>query len=244
MKKKKWMWITGAILLIILLLSFGLRSFTPYFSAQALTEEEASKVVLEKYPGEIVKIAKIQDEYLIDIQLETGVYFIKIDAKTGDILSLELLKKAEEKIEEKAPEVKVPLSLKEIEQQMATQGELQSIESMEEKDSFYYKVIVHKDDEKVTLKVNPYTAEIMESSKEPIQTTSDTNKLITEKEAIAIAASYLKGVADDDVEFYQPTGKAPYYLVEVEVESEEEDREATVKIDAYTGVVKSFNWEN
>lgn len=189
MKKKKWIWATGALLLIILLLSFGFRSLTPYFSAKALTEEEASNVVLEKYPGEIVKMVKINSEYLIDIQLKTGVYFIKIDAKTGDILSLELLKKEEQ--------VTPP----------------------------------------------PVPTEI-ETTQEPIPKAPDTNKIITEQEAIVIATDHIKGIVDDDVEFYHPSGKTPYYLVEVEIETEKKDREATVQIDAYTGTIKSVNWDD
>lgn len=236
MKKKKWIWTVGAILLIVLLLGFGIQLLSPSFSAQTLTKDEANTVAIEKYPGEIIKTTKNQDEYQIEMQLETGVYIIKIDVKSGDILSLERLDEDEKPVEG----TKQRLTSKEIEEQIASQGELEFIELIQENDNLYYQVIVTKDNEKTSLKIDPYTARIIDSTKE----STVENEVITEPEAIAIAAEHLKGIADDEAEFHQIPGQTPYYLVEVEIENEDDDREAIVQVDAYTGVVKSVNWDD
>lgn len=71
------------------------------------------------------------------------------------------------------------------------------------------------------------------------------NKVITEQEAMALAAKHLKGKADkDDTEFHQIPGQTPYYLVEVKIKHGDDDRKAKVQIDAYTGEVKSVNWDD
>ncbi|MEK4484343.1 PepSY domain-containing protein [Psychrobacillus sp. FSL H8-0484] len=240
MKKKKWTWTVGVILLVLLLI-VGFRCFSPTFSAQNLTAEEAKTAVLEKYPGDIVKTTKNEDEYQIEMRLETGLYIIKIDAKTGDVLSLERLQKGENSSKEE-PQTKLQLSQKEIEEKLTTQGELQSIEMIQKNDNYYYEAIVTKDNEKLKLKVDPFTGEILDSMVLPTPTITE-NTVITVQEAIVIAANHLKGKADDDVTFHQPSGSPPYYLVEVELENGEDDREATVQVDAYTGEVKSVNWD-
>lgn len=240
MNKKKWMWTAGVIVLVVLLVSIGVRWLSPSFSAQGLTEEEAKTAALEKYPGDIIKTTKTRDEYQIEMQLETGIYFIRIDAKSGDVLSLERPKQNEEPLVHKP---QILLTQKEIEAQIATQGELQSIEWIQEADRSYYQAIVSKDNEKISLQIDPFTAEIIASKKVPAQTTVE-HKGITQQEAMEIAAKHLKGIADDDPEFHQVSGQTPYYLVEVEIKNGDEDREATVQVDAYTGEVKSVSWDD
>lgn len=238
MMKKKKMWTVVSVILAVLLVVSGILWFSPLFSAQELTEEEVNTAVLEKYSGDIIKTTKARDEYQVEIKLKTGTYFIKIDAKSGDILSLEQLKQNE------ITDTKKQLTQKEIKEQIISWGDLQSIEWIQDNDRSYYQAIVNKDNEKVILKIDPFTAEIIDSTKVPVQNAND-NKVITETEAIVIAANHLKGNADDgDVEFYQLAGQSPYYLVEVEIDNGDDDREATVQVDAYTGEVQSVSWDD
>src|SRR3954453_17209702 len=97
--KKKWIWPVGVVLLVVCLFLW----LAPSISAKDLTEEEANSVVLKKYPGDIIKTTKNESEYQIEMKLETGVYVIKIDAKSGDVLSLVQTEKAEKPVQE-APE--------------------------------------------------------------------------------------------------------------------------------------------
>ncbi|MEK5205735.1 MULTISPECIES: PepSY domain-containing protein [unclassified Psychrobacillus] len=237
MKISKNGYIIGGVTLIILIV-VGVLWLSP-FSSKSLTEEELKSVALTKYPGEIIRTTKSENEYEIDMQMENGVYAISMDTNNGTILSLKQI------ATEEVPLAVETLTEAQIKKKIATQGEIQSVLFINEKNP-YYEVVVHKENVEFNLKVDPYNGAIIDSSQSPIEDPVSTeNILITEKEALTIAATHLKGTADDDAELHQPTGQPPYYLVEVEIENgEEEDREAVVEVDAYTGKVKSVNWEN
>lgn len=237
MKISKNGYIIGGVTLIILIV-VGVLWLSP-FSSKPLTEEELKSAALTKYPGEIIRTTKSENEYEIDMQMENGVYAISMDTNNGTILSLKQI------ATEEVPPTVETLTEAQIKMEIATQGEIQSVLFINEKTP-YYEVVVHKENVEFNLKVDPYNGAIIDSSQSPIEAPVSTeNILITEKEALTIAATHLKGIADDDAELHQPTGQPPYYLVEVEIENgEEEDREAVVEVDAYTGKVKSVNWEN
>lgn len=236
MKISKNGYIIGGVTLIILIV-VGALWLSP-FSSKSLTEEELKSVALTKYPGEIIRTTKSENEYEIDMQMENGVYAISMDTNNGTILSLKQIST------EEVPLAVETLTEAQIKKKIATQGEIQSVLFINEKNP-YYEVVVHKENVEFNLKVDPYNGAIIDSSQAPVAPVSTENILITEKEALTIAATHLKGIADDDAELHQPTGQPPYYLVEVEIENgEEEDREAVVEVDAYTGKVKSVNWEN
>lgn len=235
MKISKNGYIIGGVTLIILIV-VGVLWLSP-FSSKPLTEEELKSAALTKYPGEIIRTTKSENEYEIDMQMENGVYAISMDTNNGTILSLKQI------ATEEVPLAVETLTEAQIKKKIATQGEIQSVLFINEKNP-YYEVVVHKGNVEFNLKVDPYNGAIIDSSQAPVAPVSTENILITEKEALTIAADHLKGMADDDAELHQPTGQPPYYLVEVEIENGEEDREAVVEVDAYTGKVKSVNWEN
>ncbi|WP_277585310.1 PepSY domain-containing protein [Psychrobacillus antarcticus] len=238
MKINKSGWIIGGIILVILLV-IGVLWLSP-FSTKTLTEEELKATALAKYPGEIIRAAKSNNDYEIEMQMENGIYTIRMDSKNGDILSLKQLP-----TEEVSPSVD-KLTEGQIKEEIATQGELQSIHFINDADTPYYEAIVLKGNAEFTLKVDPYTGAIIDSTQATLEAPVTTEStLLTEQEALIIAAKHLKGIADEDAELHQPTGQTPYYLVDVEIENdEEEDREAVVQVDAYTGTVKSVIWED
>jgi uncharacterized membrane protein YkoI len=236
MKNRKWLLTAGVVLVFGLLLFIGFQWWAPSLSAQTLTKEEANQAAMDKYPGDIIKTTRAEGEYHIEMKLETGVYHIRIDEKSGEVVSIKRQEGPKESRQEKPKETteeKKRLTQKEIESQISSQGNLESIDFVEEKTSSYYKAVVSKKNEKISLKLDPYTGAIIESTKEPAS-------ILTEKEAIAIAEDHLKGTADD-VELYQPSNQTPYYLVEVELE---DGREATVQVDAYTRLVKTVTWDD
>lgn len=228
--------IIGGIILIVLLV-FGILWLFP--TTKILTDEELKATALTKYPGEIIKAMKSGNEYEIELKMENGIYAIKMDTKTGNILSLEQMT---------TKEVSPPsdkLTEDQIKKEIAAQGELLSIQFINDANTPYYEAIVHKGTVETTLKVDPYNGSIIDTTQSPIDTpVTQENTLLSEQEALIIAANHLKGVADDDAELHQPAGQTPYYLVEVEIENGEKDREAVVEVDAYTGAVKSVNWED
>jgi uncharacterized membrane protein YkoI len=232
MKKRKWLWTIAVMFIFSMLLFIGFEWWAPSLSAETLTEEEANKAAIEKYPGKIVKTMKTSGEYKIEMELETGVYHIRIDEKSGEVIS----------IKRKAGSKETPvkqLTQKQIEEKISSQGKLESIDLVQENDKSYYKAIVTENNEKITMKLDPYTGSIIDSTTETLEK-PETPSIITETEAIKIAQEHLNGKGDD-VEFHQLPEQTPYYLVEVETE---DDREAVVQIDAYTRKVKSVTWED
>ena len=238
MKISKNGWIIGGTILVFLFV-FGVLWLT-HFSTKTLTEEELKATALTKYPGEIIRTAKFDNEFKIEMQMENGTYAIRMDTNNGNILSLEKVA-----TEEVSPPVE-KLTEAQIKNEIATQGELQSIHFINNADTSYYEAIVHKENVEITLKVDPYNGALLDSIHTPLEVPVSTKStLLTEQEALIIAADYLKGIADEDAELHQPSGQTPYYLVEVEIENgEEEDREAVVQIDAFTGTVKAINWDD
>lgn len=230
MKNRKWLVIIGSILVIGLFVFIGLQWWAPSLSAQTLTEEEAKKVAMDKYPGDIIKTMKTNDEYQVDMQLKTGIYHIRINAENGEVISI--IRKTDSKAKEEPPS-KERLTEKEIEAQLSSQGHVESIEYVEEKETSYYKAVVSKNNKKITLKINPFTGAVLDSIQEAAS-------IITENEAIVIAEKHVNGIGDD-AEFFHPDGQTPYYIVDVELD---DDREAEVQVDAYTRAVKSVIWED
>lgn len=234
MKNGKVLITAGSTLVFGLLLFFGFQWWAPSLSAESLTEEEVNQTAKDKYPGTIIKTTKTEGEdYQIEMQLETGVYLISMDAKSGEVRSIkkETIGHAAEETAEKTPQKQ--LTQNEIKARISSQGDLEQIDFVQEKDNSHYKAVVNKNNEKITLILDPYTGAIIDS-------TMVADSIITENEAIAIAEKHVKGTGDD-TEFYQPSDQTPYYLVEVELE---DDRDAVVQVDGYTKEVKTITWED
>ncbi|MFD6208937.1 PepSY domain-containing protein [Peribacillus sp. NPDC060253] len=234
MKIRKVLITAGLTLVFGLLLFVGFQWRAPSLSAEILTKEEVNQTAKDKYPGTIIKTTRTEgEEYQIEMQLETGVYQIRMDAKSGEVRSIkkEAIVHAAEETTEKTPQKQ--LTQKEIKSRISKQGDLEQIDFVQEKNNSYYKVVVNKNNEKITLILDPYTGTIIDS-------TMVADSIITEKEAIEIAEKHVRGTGDD-TEFYQPSDQTPYYLVEVELE---DDRDAVVQVDGYTKEVKTITWED
>lgn len=239
MKSRRWLVPVGLIVVFGLLSFVGFQWWAPSLSAENLTIEEVNQIAKDKYPGTIIKTTKNDgEEYQIEMQLETGVYQIRMDAESGEVNSIkrkrltkETSDHATEETTKKTPQKQ--LTQKEIKERISAKGDLEQIDFVQEKDNSYYKAVVNKNNEKTTLILDPDTGAIIDSTKVA-------DSIITEKEAIAIAEKHVKGTGDD-TEFYQPPNQTPYYLVEVELE---DDRDAVVQVDGYTKEVKTVTWED
>ena len=93
MKRKMWISIgAGAVVLVILFFLIG-KVFTPDSSlASELTEQEAKEIAKERYSGTVKGISQKADQYIIELERETGIYELQINANTGEISSLKRLK--------------------------------------------------------------------------------------------------------------------------------------------------------
>ncbi|MED4403918.1 PepSY domain-containing protein [Metabacillus fastidiosus] len=228
MNNKKWIWIAGVSFIVILLLAISFKWWAPSSSAETLTEEEVVKIVLEKYPGKIVKTVKADNKFEIEMKRDKGTYHLQIDAKSGEVISLELVEKVQEQ-----PLQPKQLTEEEAKAIAASEGTLESIDLIKEKDKSYYEAIVNKNHEKITLQLDTVTGEIIHSTKKRAA-------IITEQEAIAIASTEAAGKIDD-IDLHDNADGTPYYLVEIEPEDGDD---MVVQINAYTGEVKSVTLED
>lgn len=87
MKKISWFWVAiCSIILVIIFVSFQqFGKLTP--SANMLTEEEAEKLVKERYQGNISSIKLANQQYHIELERQNHLYSIKLDSSSGKVLS-------------------------------------------------------------------------------------------------------------------------------------------------------------
>lgn len=97
MKSRRWLVPVGLIVVFGLLSFVGFQWWAPSLSAENLTIEEVNQIAKDKYPGTIIKTTKNDGEvYQIEMQLETGVYQIRMDAESGEVNSIKRKRLAEE----------------------------------------------------------------------------------------------------------------------------------------------------
>ncbi|GIN21284.1 MAG TPA: hypothetical protein DEO65_12340 [Bacillus bacterium] len=216
---------SGMIIALIWQLSISM------VSARPLSEADASKLVRDLYGGEIAAIKKTNDHFYISLQSEIGLYEITIDQKSGEILGIE--KKESDKSEQQ-------LTVPEVKQLIKKDypGKIEQLEKRSENGQLFYFVIVRNGTVETTIKLNPVSGKIVESSKKT-DTKEETVHGITKKEAVKIALNQVKGVVED-VDIEESDGLY-YYLVEVE---QDKEREATIQINSITGEILSITWDD
>ncbi|HZH59313.1 MAG TPA: PepSY domain-containing protein [Metabacillus sp.] len=230
MNRKKWFLFLGSIVIAGLVVFTSIKIWGPTSEAQALTEQEAKNKALEKYQGEIIETSRKKNEYHFVLKAETGTYLIIIDAINGGVVSIEQQEQNNENIPKE--NTKELLTEDEVKLKISKQGIIKSIELIQE-ETPYYQAIVEIENEEHTLSIDPYTGEIINSIK-------TSQRLLSESEAVDVALKKVQGEVDD-VDFIEREGQTPYYLIEIETN---EDRDATVQIDAYKKEVISITWED
>lgn len=231
MNRKKWFMTIGCIAIIGVVLLATVQLWGQTSEAQALTEGEAKERALDKYTGEIIETTKKDNEYHFVLKAETGTYLIVIHATSGDVVSITQQEKNSEQKPDKNSEN--PLTEDAVKAKISSQGALKSIELIQSESSSYYQAIVQRENEEHTLTIDPYTGEVTNSTK-------TSSRLLSEKEAINLALEEVNGEVDD-VDFIESNGQTPYYLIEIETD---DDREATIQIDAYKKQAITVTWED
>lgn len=205
-----------------------------------LTAREAEQKILEQYPGKVEQTALENGQYKLSLQSRTGRYHVVLDANTGEVESIKLLETF------KNPDRKTLQSREQVksELQSSQDGHVDMLELIE-KDGIpmYEALITKKNGSREEVKVDPYSGKTI--SKRPVEkppAKDDGEKpvrLISEKQAMKAALTKISGTVDD-VELRKDRNGVPYYLVDIE---RSDGREATVEVNAITGVVRSFTLE-
>jgi len=228
MNKKYWM---IGVFLIIIILFFGGQQWFKANMAAAITKERAQQIVEKKYAGEILNLEKKNQQFIVDVKRETGTYRVLLDEKSGEVLSVKRTDEYE------TDEATVHLTEEEVKKALLEQepGTVKSIKQIKQGETVVYEAIMEENQQQQKVIINGTSGEIME--KKPIKV-EETTKRLTEKEASDIALKQVPGVIDDvDTE---SIGGMVYYLVEIEVD---EENEAVVAINSITGEIKSVTWD-
>lgn len=187
MGRKNWLFMIGAGVLLIAIL-IGVQKWQEgSVAAEALTKEEAQRMVEEKYSGKVLNITMEDQQFNVDLEREDVIYKVLIDGNSGEVLSLEKLQNKETVDKETADSKKTDSPSK---------------EQIEETPP--------KPNEKEPVQQNPGDqGKVTESIK-----TEEPPKKLSENEAVQIALTQIQGEIDD-VEIRNINGAA-YYFVEVE----------------------------
>jgi uncharacterized membrane protein YkoI len=90
---KRWKWTAGACAILV---TAGLAIFligNPWMSTtQALSRESVEKNILEQYAGEVTSSVLTDGVYVMSLRTQRGIYELKVDAHSGEIISLKRMK--------------------------------------------------------------------------------------------------------------------------------------------------------
>src|SRR4051794_9018527 len=157
MKKISWFWVAICTLFIIIVFvswqQFG--KLTP--SAEILTEEEAQKLVQDRYQGKVSLIKLDRQQYHIELEKMDRHYVIKLDAESGKVLSFaETGSTTITPPPTPTPPLKVELTEEEIKKIVLTavNGSLVSIEKVVNNQETTYKAIVNETEKQTTVLVD------------------------------------------------------------------------------------------
>ncbi|MEI1421079.1 PepSY domain-containing protein [Bacillus cabrialesii] len=193
-----------------------------------LSKEAVVKKIEASYEGEVTKATQSKDKKTYDMTLENpkGTYFIKADAKSADILSMNRVKAVN------------PSAMTEKEaEQLALNRVPGTVKKQTQQNRVAAYIIQKEDGETYEVKVDMEAKAVM--SADQISSKDQQKTRITKKEAKTIAERETGGTADDaDLEEHEGT-----LIFEVDVDLPD-DKEATVKINAYTGKVANIVYED
>jgi uncharacterized membrane protein YkoI len=173
MKKISWFWVAiCSIILVIIFVSFQqFGKLTP--SADMLTEEEAEKLVKERYHGNISSIKLANQQYHIELEEQNHLYSMKLDSSSGKVLSFTQIGTTttlptpaetppqQDEIPEEPPK---RLSEKEAVEiaQTQVQGEVDDIWLETENNQTYYLIKIEtNDDREATVQIHAITGDVM-----------------------------------------------------------------------------------
>lgn len=240
MKKISWFWLAiCSIIFVIVVVSFQqFGKLTP--SADMLTEEEAEKLVNERYQGRVSSIKLANQQYHIELVKQNHLYTIKLDSSSGKVLSFTQTDTETSKpTPSQSPPKKVELTeekIKEIIRSLVVNGTIASLEKVDNGSDSFYKAIVNDIENQTTITVDAVSGTVLSSTSISI---NQPPKTLTEKEAVEIARTQVQGEVDDI--WLETENNQTYYLIKIETN---DDREATVQIHAITGDVMSVAWDD
>ncbi|MCQ4088226.1 PepSY domain-containing protein [Saccharibacillus sp. JS10] len=262
LSSKVWLSTIAVIVGIVALILWS-----PWSSAEpTLSLEQAQQKLLTHYSGKIESASATDDQYEMRLRTDTGLYAVALSASSGDVQSIQRL----EATEQTRPEVLGHKEVKKLVEQQTNGGELKQLElqnEVEGKTPTYVAVLTDPAGRTLQLTVDAYSGDTLaetelapapKPNKPPSSNPTDSKptdepddpkdnkpvRLLNEKEAEEVARRSLANagspIKDIDADFRTEDDGQAYYLVEVELE---DDREASVQVNAVSGAVQSTTWD-
>ncbi|CAN2252295.1 PepSY domain-containing protein [Bacillus vallismortis] len=193
-----------------------------------LSKEDVVKKIEASYEGEVTKVTQSKDKKTYDMTLKNpkGTYFIKADATSADVLSMNRVKAMN------------PTVLTEKEAEHLALGRVPGIVKKQTQQNRVATYTIQKENgETYEVKVDMQAKAVVSADR--ISGEDQQKTPITKQEAKSIAERETGGTADDaDLEKSEGT-----LIFEVDVDLPDH-KEATVKINAYTGKVANIVYED
>jgi len=225
--------VTAAAVIVLILMGYQLTKLVTF--ANPVSAEEASKLVKDRYNGNIVNISTQNNKYTITIELDTGTYAVEVNRKTGDVESLIRTSQSNPANKKEKTEAEIIALVK----QQKT-GAIKKLEKKTENNGTFYYVNVQQGNEQTTYKIDAISGEIVSSNKKTVtQPNLPTGQILTKEAAARIALQKVDGEVDD-IDIEQSDGLT-YFLVEIERKNA---KDATIQINAISGEVMSITWED
>lgn len=201
-----------------------------------ITASQAGETVIAQYGGVIEETAISGNVYEVGFTREDGTYKAAVDSSTGRVLSVELLEKTAVPVPKKLTEEEAKAIA--IKESGGTAGEVRYAQQENE-----YEVDITDGSAQKIVYVSADTGEIRKISDVPSETpipTPNPEPVLSREDAIKIAKRTLDGEVQE-AEFTE-TADGGYYLIEID--NEELDKEATIKIHAIRGETMTVEWDD
>lgn len=214
--RKKVSLLLGIVMLVAVMIIVN-AVWSPFSrSTSAMSMDEVEEEVLSQYPGgEITKTALDGGVYRLELQSATGTYEMTVDARQGDIVSIEQRDKTAVKPD---PEPDVP---REPDQPTEPDPDNAPSEPADNGDKGAAEGAADGESGNGN------------GTSEPPAT------MITKEYAIKLSLEKVPGTVED-VE-YRESKSSRYYLVEIE---RADGREATIQVHAITGKIMTVTWDD
>lgn len=89
MTKKTGMMLVGGVGVIALLCFIVIKMMSTNIWAVSLTEAEVRDKIGRQYGGEIIDMVRHGEQYEVELMQESGMYTLSLDAKNGEVVSLQ-----------------------------------------------------------------------------------------------------------------------------------------------------------
>lgn len=255
--------------LIVFTIAFFIFQSSPSTSQATMTEEEAERIALEQFHGDVLSVEYDDGHYEIEIKGDVTSYDLELDGETGEILSLEEKTNSDQAASEQDTNVNETsqdentneeknestqnvnengtknvvisdLDAMEIAHDRVPNATMVEFELDSDDGQLYYEIEMHTDDQEIDLEIDAYTGEIIMYSFDQLEgSRQGYSDIMTIEEAREIALGEDPDAVIKEINLDEDNGK---YYYEVEMKTSRDEIE--LDIDAQTGEIVELEYDD